>query len=247
MAGEIKLYRKMQAARRFASIARYAPTRLAARTVSSTGPLADKIPASPFDNALEKHIHSASEPFPRTYADYPNESLLFLSVNGDASAASERLIRDIMVVNQIVRVDADPIFDQILGDARKGLGMAKLPYRIGIVAALVAGFGSFPMCFDLHTTLWFNDGYVTSDVPEAKDLETWLEVGTWSWGWMEPPLGQLSFFLLCIQFMREQMMSIGMTPYTEWLQEKRANKLISKYPEYSPLILQEVSKAHFSK
>jgi hypothetical protein len=26
-----------------------------------------------------------------------------------------------------------------------------------------------------------------SDVPEAKDLETALEVGSWAWNWMEPP------------------------------------------------------------
>ena len=49
------------------------------------------------------------------------------------------------------------------------------------------------------TCLWFNEGFVTTEVAEAKDLETWLEVGSWSWTWMEPPLGQISFFLLCLQ------------------------------------------------
>lgn len=46
---------------------------------------------------------------------------------------------------------------------------------------------------------------VTTEVPPDKDLETWLEVGSWSWGWMEPPLGQLSFFLLCMQLARHQV------------------------------------------
>ena len=32
-----------------------------------------------------------------------------------------------------------------------------------------------------------------------------LEVGSWSWNWMEPPLGQLSFFLLCLQYSRAQV------------------------------------------
>ena len=32
------------------------------------------------------------------------------------------------------------------------------------------------MVFDYNTVLWFNEIYVTSDVPEAKDLETPLEV-----------------------------------------------------------------------
>ena len=36
-------------------------------------------------------------------------------------------------------------------------------------------------------------------VAKPEDLETILEVGSWTWGWMEPPLGQLSFFLLTLQ------------------------------------------------
>ena len=31
---------------------------------------------------------------------------------------------------------------------------------------------------------------------------------------MEPPLGQLSFFLLCLQFSRAQMANIGARPFT---------------------------------
>ena len=75
----------MHAARRFANIAHYAPvTRLTSRQLSSTGSLADKVnvPASLLGDSREKNMHSNSEPFPRTYADYPNESLLFLSING---------------------------------------------------------------------------------------------------------------------------------------------------------------------
>ena len=37
--------------------------------------------------------------------------------------------------------------------------------------------------------------YVTSDVPDAKDLETFLEVGGWAWNWMEPPLGNKKFII----------------------------------------------------
>ena len=47
--------------------------------------------------------------------------------------------------------------------------------------------------------MWFNERYVTADVPPEKDLETWLEVGSWTWNWMEPPLGTISFVLLCVQ------------------------------------------------
>ncbi len=36
--------------------------------------------------------------------------------------------------------------------------------------------------FDLNTALWFNEYFVTADVAEPADLETWLEVGSWTWG-----------------------------------------------------------------
>lgn len=33
-------------------------------------------------------------------------------------------------------------------------------------------------------------------MPEAKDLETPLEVGSFAWNWMEPPLGQVHIFFI---------------------------------------------------
>ena len=55
---------------------------------------------------------------------------------------------------------------------------------------MVLGFASIPLIFHLDTVMWFNSIYVTSDVPEEKDLETILECGGWAWNWMEPPLGK---------------------------------------------------------
>ena len=42
---------------------------------------------------------------------------------------------------------------------------------------------SLPMVFDLNTALWFNEYFVTADVAEPEDLETWLEVGAHEWMW----------------------------------------------------------------
>ena len=83
--------------------------------------------------------------------------------------------------------------------------------------SIAMGLASFPMCFDLYTCLWFNELAVTTDVLPAEvrpasaaatlrflcrsvarmdplrrafvvqELETYFEVGMWSWGWMEPP------------------------------------------------------------
>lgn len=54
-----------------------------------------------------------------------------------------------------------------------------IPHQIGIVGVTAAAFATFPLCFDLNTTLVFNDQYVTTEVAQDKDLETWLEVGAW--------------------------------------------------------------------
>ena len=127
---------------------------------------------------------------PTTYADYSNHVLLMLSAHGDDQAIRERMVRDVMKVDGVEHTEAEKKVGEIEQAAKSGLAMSRLPYRVGIAAALVAGFGSIPMCFDLHTVLWFNEQYVTMDVEDAKNLETWLEVGSWSWNWMEPPLGQ---------------------------------------------------------
>jgi hypothetical protein len=116
-----------------------------------------------------------------------------------------------------------------------------LPYKIGITSALVAGFACFPLIFEIDTVLWFNENYVTADIPEPKDLETPLEVGGFAWNWMEPPLGAVSFFLLCMQYARAQMQNLGVKPYTHWIKHRRAQRLIREFPKYDPLLLSDYS------
>jgi hypothetical protein len=89
----------------------------------------------------------------------------------------------------------------------------------------------------------FNEHFVTTDVPEAKDLETVFEVGSWSWNWMEPILGQVSFFLLCLQFSRAQIQKLGIKPYTEVVKSFRANRLAAAFPKYDAGVLKGYSKA----
>lgn len=45
---------------------------------------------------------------------------------------------------------------------RKGLWMATLPYKLGMMTAVTVAFGSIPMIFELNTVLWFNELYVTT-------------------------------------------------------------------------------------
>eukprot|EP00984_Skeletonema_dohrnii_P018790 scaffold8859_cov116-Skeletonema_dohrnii-CCMP3373.AAC.8 len=79
-------------------------------------------------------------------------------------------------------------------------------------------------------------------MPPLEDLETMLEVGSASWGWMEPILGQISFFLLCMQFARSQLQNLGVRPYFNWQRNMRAEYLVSQFPQYDAEFLRCYSK-----
>ena len=105
--------------------------------------------------ALAHKTEIDDERMPTTYADYSNHVLLMLSAHGDDQAIRERMVRDVMKVDSIDHVEAETKVQEIEQAAKSGLAMSRLPYRVGIAAALVAGFGSIPMCFDLHTCLLY--------------------------------------------------------------------------------------------
>jgi len=179
---------------------------------------------------------------PTKYKDFPNGVLISASVRGDQDANQERLLRNIMAAKEISWEESQSELKSIIASNRQGLFLATLPYKLGITGALVIGIGSVPMIFDLNTVLWFNELAVTSDIPEDKDLETPLEVGSWAWNWMEPPLGHMSFFILCMQYARNQLENLGTTPYTKWFLQKRAERIIAEYPLYNRQILGAFSK-----
>lgn len=139
---------------------------------------------------------------PLTCCEMNNDQLITLGAMGNSEARKEILRRHIMVKDKISYNDACGVFEEIAAKNRQGMWLLVIPYKIGIVVAVTAAASSFPLVFDLGTVEWFNQHFVTADVPEPKDLETPLEVGSWAWNWMEPPLGQISFVLLCMQYAR---------------------------------------------
>jgi len=179
----------------------------------------------------------------RHVCELDNDTLVLLAVEGDPDACKERLVREIMAVDEVSWDDAQPRIKEISAANNEGMGLTTMPYKVGIVGAVTAGLATFPLCFDLNTALVFNDLYVTTDVADDKDLETWLEVGSWTWNWMEPPLGQLSFFLLCLQFSRAQMEKLGRKPFTRWLVQRRASALSKRFPQYHAQIMEDFSMA----
>lgn len=175
-------------------------------------------------------------------AEMENETLTIIANMGNHQAGCEVLKRHIMSVDNVNYEEACRTFTKI-EEANQGTDVRTIPYFVGIGAGMFMAAGSLPMVFDLTTAKWFNELYVTTDVPEAVDLETWLEVGSWTWNWMEPPLGTLSFMLLCLQFTRSQIQNLGLKPYTEMVIQQRADKLADKFPKYDRDIIHMYSES----
>ncbi|KAJ3388643.1 hypothetical protein HDU92_001394 [Lobulomyces angularis] len=172
-----------------------------------------------------------------------SEDVIFtVAALGDHEAQKERLVREIMAVDKVERIHAKTRFEEIKNENRKGLFSAMLPYRIGILLSSGSALLSIPLIFHEETVMYFNHHFVTADIPEPKDLETCLEVGSFSWNWMEPVLGTVSFALLCLQFARNQIRNIGAKPFTSWFKHRRSKKLISQFPQYDKFILRSFSE-----
>lgn len=180
---------------------------------------------------------------PVEYSSYPNDALITLAASGDHDAHAEMLTRNIMAVDGVSWDEAQPRLQEIFALSTSGSSITFLPHKIGVVTAVVAGFATFPLCFDIDTALMFNKFMVTCEPPGAGDADTRLEVGMWSWGFMEPPLGQLSFFLLCLQFARAQMENMGAKRFTDVVLERRAKAVVAQYPQYSATVLKHFAKS----
>lgn len=109
---------------------------------------------------------------PKRYSEMPNDILLTMAVMGDQDAREERLIREIMSVDNVSWEDAQKTFQKMVVENRRGLFVSTLPYKTGIAVALVAGkqYHYFVIAFILHiffTTL--TPGFHTSFFPENRN------------------------------------------------------------------------------
>ena len=89
---------------------------------------------------------------------------------GDFPARKERLIREIMAVDDVSWDDAHLTLWKIDADNAKSMWFFTIPYKVGIATGVTAAVASIPMVFDLDTALWFNEHYVTAEVADDKDL-----------------------------------------------------------------------------
>ena len=192
-----------------------------------------------YNHEISKPTIEEAQNMPREYCEMPNDMLMQLGALGEHEANKERLRREIMAVDNVDWDTAGPKLTEIEVANKAGMGVATFPYKLGVFAAMLTGVGSIPMVFNLDVALWFNDKYVTTDIPPPADLETWLEVGAWTWNWMEPVLGTASFTLLGFQFARAQMLNMRLKPYSDFMLHRRADNLFAQYSEYDEKIVKE--------
>lgn len=174
---------------------------------------------------------------PNKFSAMRHEQILQLCVEGSFKARTEALIRNVMAVDSIEYEEAEQVVVAIGHENQKGMVHAYLPYKTGMAVSIFAGCVSFPMIFDLSTVQQFNEMFVTTELPPLEDLETYLEVGSASWAWMEPIIGQTSFVLLLLQFARNQALNLGIKPYGDWVKRSRSARLMAVYPQYDEVFV----------
>lgn len=100
------------------------------------------------------------------YCEMSNKMIMRLAILGDQDAKEERLIREIMTVDNVDWKTAQHRFSEMLLENRKHNWLINLPYNVGIISFFGAGVLAFPMVFDYNTVNWFNEAFVTGEVPE---------------------------------------------------------------------------------
>merc|ERR1719498_2040823 len=102
---------------------------------------------------------------PRLPYEFSNESLMVMAASGATFAHRERMVREIMSVDECTWDEAQPKLLEMEQSNKSGLFFVTLPYRIGIVTGVFAAFATIPLCFHEGVALRFNEAFVTTDVP----------------------------------------------------------------------------------
>ena len=122
---------------------------------------------------------------PINYRKLDNTALSTLGAMGDqVQALEEMLKRHIMATDRVDYHTASQIFLKIEAKNHEMEFAMAFPFQLGIIVCGVGGFLAVPLVFHLPTVEWFNENFVTAEHPRPEELQTALEVGSWSWNWM---------------------------------------------------------------
>jgi len=176
-----------------------------------------------------------SERQPTHVCEMPHQTLAELAMLGNHSAHRERLLREIMAVEGESWGKAHQRLDKFDEYNERYYWLESLPYRLGLVVALTGGIAASFMVYWKPAALYWGETVANEELPEGvEDIAemTTNQVGTWTWGWMEPMLGTASFALLCCQFSRTQVKKLNMKTYGRHVLQWRANRLADHFAEY---------------
>ena len=117
---------------------------------------------------------SVAKAMPCGFSEMENEPLVVIAEMGNHNARKEVLKRHIMMVDTVDYEEACKTLKKIQEKNRENILLAVLPYKLGIATALVAGIGAIPMVFSQDVAMWFNEAFVTMEIPPPSDLDTRL-------------------------------------------------------------------------
>ena len=170
---------------------------------------------------------SALKNVPCTVRDLDDSSLATLaSMEYHLQALEEMLKRHIMIVDKVDYEEASRTFDQIERKNHELEHVMAFPFQLSILLCGGAGLLAIPMVFHLPTVEFVNEYFVTAEHPQPKELETALEVGSWSWNWMVcdqvyarrqskdscPPLTRLTCNLLSLDVTGTSIGNVNVCP-----------------------------------
>jgi len=179
----------------------------------------------------------AAKSAPRYVSDLSNHHVFILAEQGSVACNRERVRREIMAIDGIEYAATQARIEEMSAFVAEKHPMYTFPYKVGIAMAQISGFASIPLVFHFGVASTFNTYCVTADPPEMGEADTALEVGAWAWNWMEPPLGTISFFILCVQFAREKRLEIGVKPFTQLARGWQGKRLAEAYPQYDDYLM----------
>lgn len=172
---------------------------------------------------------------PTHVCELNHNSLASLAMQQDHSAHRERLLREAMSVDRLTWGQAHEVLNSFDQYNERYYWFETLPYRIGITLAFLCGSMSYALVFCAPLAEWYGVNVVGEELPEGiesiNDM-TVNQVGTWTWGWMEPMIGTASFVLLCAQFTRAQASKMHMKTYSDRILAWRAARLAGAFPQY---------------
>lgn len=188
---------------------------------------------------------SYAEKQPSHVCELNHTSLAELAMLGDHCSRRERLIREVMAVDNISWGQAHEVLNTLVKQNEKYYWFETLPYRVGITLAFLGGVGSSALVFWKPAAEWYAINVAGEELPEGvKDVDemTVNQVGTWTWSWMEPMIGTASFVLLCAQFIRAQATKMNMKTYGDRILQWRGNRLAKVFPEYDSSMVRAWAK-----